>query len=281
MMDSEFVRLATRFTRGYGIADCPVTVLSERIGQPFLGQAAPLQCVGRTSDFSAVIQFLSVLSWPASRHVAFAAGSQTTALINNSRNGSDYANQTVWLARYLNCRFARILDQDDEIWENGTDRITMRYAATIFELCSAAGELIRSVCCINDGGRWKLSEAGLRLAVENSFPWSARRIRDRFTTAELVRLADACGISVIEPENFLNAGNYLLMESPHPPANSCSLADADDPAYLFFLRGMSWVPRMETHASSIIADLERCLALNPAWESRVRDVLERARRVSS
>jgi hypothetical protein len=268
-------QLAGRFLRGFGIADRPVSECVERIGQPYNDDEAPLRVVEATSDVAIALEYLSALSWPASRHVAFAVG-ENTAFINNSRNGSDYADHVVWLARYLNARFARVVHQDGYVWTNGVDREVMRYAAVIFDLRAPNGESVRSVSCMNDGGRWHFGESGPRLPVEGGFPYDAPRKRDRFTATELAKLAKALRIPTVGQEDLLSAERFYLIHSRYSASNACTVSEADDPAYGYYIRGLTWVPWIETHASSVIADFERCLRLNPYYESKVRDSLDRA-----
>lgn len=161
-MQTELSRLAGRFLAGYGIADCSPEVCAEHLSPSTNCCDAPLQLLSATSDVSAAFRHLSAISWPATRHVAFSAPRGCTVFINNSRNGSDYADQKVWLARHLQSRFARIVSQQIKTWANGTDREVIRYAAAIFELYDPKGELIRSVACVNDGGRWCSNESGHR-----------------------------------------------------------------------------------------------------------------------
>lgn len=276
---SDVVRqLAGRFLRGFGIADRPIRECVERIGQPYKHDEAPLRVFGATSDVAIALEYLSTLSWPASRHIAFAVG-ENTAFINNSRNGSDYADHIVWLARYLNSRFARIVNQDGYTWTNGVDREVMRYAAVVFDLRAPNGESVRSVNCTNDGGRWHFGESGPRLPAERDFPYDAPRKRDRFTAKELNKLAKALDIPTVGPDELLSAERFYLIHSRYPASNTCTVSEADDPAYGYYSRGLTWVPRIETHASSIIADFERCLQLNSSYESKVRDLLNRAYKI--
>ena len=271
--------LAKRFLAGYAIvelktADC-VKLLQSR-GQ---GMDAQMRLVDKTSDPDHALGYLTMLSWPASRHIAFSAGPNFTALVNNSRNGSDYTDHKVWFARHLHCRFARIVNQTGRTWTNGTEHETLRYAATIFELFEIDGEPVRSVACMDDGGRWVFAESGQRLAIEDAFPYNARHKRNRFTSKQLEVLICAYGLPVVNPESFFVAGRYFLFETPSVPVSTCTLAEADDPAYGYYQRGLTWVPHIHTHASSVVADFERCVTLNPDYEQRVRDALDEAHRV--
>ena len=112
MTQADTEALAMRFVRGYGIADCPVAVAAQRAEQPYGDRGPPLRFVCTTTDHRAALDFLCKLTFYTSRHVAIALGQNHTALINNRSNGSDYADFR-WLARHLNSRFARIVNQDE------------------------------------------------------------------------------------------------------------------------------------------------------------------------
>ncbi len=276
---SDVVRqLAGRFLRGFGIADRPVRECVERIGQPYNHDEAPLRVVEATSDVAIALKYLSTLSWPASRHIAFAVG-ENTAFINNSRNGSDYSDHVVWLARYLNSRFARIVNQDGYTWTNGVDREVMRYSAVVFDLrnptenrCVASAAQTTAA----DG----ISENLGHVFQLNAISHTTRResetdSQQRNSTNWRRRL----NIPTVGPDELLSAERFYLIHSRYPASNACTVSEADDPAYGYYIRGLTWVPRIETHASSIIADFERCLRLNSSYESKVRDSLNRAYKI--
>jgi hypothetical protein len=54
-----------------------------------------------------------------------------------------------------------------------------------------------------------------------------------------------------------------------------TVAENDDPAHRYYERGLGWLPNMATHATSVIADFERCLRINPAYEPLVRAALRK------
>ena len=82
-----------------------------------------------------------------------------------------------------------------------------------------------------------------------------------------------------EANDFMNAGHYILYrESVGGPVRSCTIEEADDPAYKYYLRGIGFAEHMRTHAESVILDLEKCVAINPAYRHRVEQVLAEARR---
>ena len=271
--------LVERFLQGVGLADIALDVASQRLSAYGRGSSVAFRLVNTVTDGAKALEFLSTLTWPATRHVAFAAGDRLTALVNNSRNGSDYADYLVHLPRHLNCRFARVLNCPQRYWRRGKLREVLQYGARIFDLHDALGETIRSIACVNDGGRWVYHTAGEPHVIEATFGPVPARPSQRFPADQLSAISAAFGLPLPTPERFEQAGRYLLFaqESAHP-VTTCTIEEADDPAYAYFLRGMGYVGHMATHAASVVADFERCLAINPEYEPRVRDYLNEARR---
>lgn len=281
-MDAETHILAARFLTGYGLADCPLAhcaklLTSYKCGEGFGGEMRLLET---TRDPGRALRHLSLLSWPDSRHVLFPVGDACCALINNSRNGSDYHDYVYGLATHLETRFARVVNRPPRIWSNGGNREVLEWEARMFVLCDASGEVIRSVSCSDDGGRWDFSEYGIRHAIESTFLYDARRKRDRFTAQQLEALIPAFGFPSVTPESFLSAGRYLLFDISGRPVKTCTIAQADDPAFGYYERGQSWLPYMATHATSVIADFERCVRINPKYEPLVRSALDEAYRLT-
>lgn len=280
MADGELATLSGRFLSGQGIANLPFQECAESLVRPHVDHGELFFLTDRTNSVARVLEWLSILSVPASRHVAFAASDEHTVMVNNHRNGSDYADSTTWLAKHLAAPCVRILNREGKLWRRGDRRIQMQYAAILFELYDSNGDIIRSVTCSDDGGHWSFNQAGSPHPIELDFPYKSRKIRDRFQTDHLNRLIQAFGFPLITPETMLTAESFLLLERPGPTADSCTLAEADDPAYLYFRRGMNWVPHIETHATSVIADFEMCVELNPSYESKVRQHIIRAKQIA-
>jgi hypothetical protein len=271
--------LASRFLQGVGLAECPFGIAEQRLMTYRRGSATSWRLVGTTTTTAEALNFLSTLTWPVTRHVLFANGATLTAFINNSRNGSDYADDVFHLPQHLNCRFARVVNCRQRVWRRGRLRVVQQYAARIFDLRDARGETIRSITCMNDGGRWVYHATGVPLPIEAAFSDSVTRISARFSPEQLVAIASACGFRLPTAQQFNLAEHYVMFaQDSVSPIGTCTIAEADDPAYGYFLRGMGYVAHMDTHAASVVADFERCLAINPEYEPRVREYLKEARR---
>ncbi len=269
---------ANRFTQGLGLLDASLAQMEKHIAAQ-RATPRPWQRHSVTSRTDDALEFLSTLTFPASRHVAFATRQNKVALINNARNGSDYADYTLLLPHRCQCKFARILNCSARVWVIGPHREVLQYEARVFELYDAAGKLIRAVSCMDDGGRWRFTTTGTPHPIEANFPYDARRKTDRFSEENLHKLAEAHGLPIPDANDFMNAGQYLLYTEDHGrPLSSITLEEADDPAHAYYLRAVDYAKHMDTHADSVIHDLEKCLALNPSYGPRTESLLAEARR---
>ena len=88
----------------------------------------------------------------------------------------------------------------------------MSYEARIFELRDAEGASIRTVACMDDGGRWTFETSGHASPIESTFPYDAKRKSARFTFQHLCALVRECGLAVPDATDFQNAGRYVLYE---------------------------------------------------------------------
>jgi len=279
-MNASSINRLARFLEGYGLAECPIVECASNLTKRRGKFDARLRLVERVVDLETAVKFVSTLTVPDSRHVAVAAANWTV-FINNARNGSDYHNYTRSFPLYLDARFARIVSRPGKTWNNNAIRLKLQYAATIFELYDRRGDSIRSVCCMDDGGRWTFDEGGDPHPVEATFPYQNKKKRERFTSKELARLAASFGLPEVTTETFENAESFYLFECDVHIISTCSITDAQDPAFGYYERGLGWVKYLNTHASSVIADFERCLQINPNYEPKVRPFLNQAYHIVS
>lgn len=279
-------QLARRLT-GYGLVEAPLDRCVERLltpdadGRPI---AAPAADAPVTDPLHATrdeaVAFLSVLTHPATRRVLLAVNDRWTAVVTNLRDGSDVADDQPRLGAACRARTCRVVDTPD-LTRTVHGRFAARVSspARIFDLRDEHGRTIRSVACALDGSRWTFETSGTPLAAEADLPYDARRKRDRFTSAHLHRLVASLGAGPPIADAFAVATRFVLTTIPGAVASdTCTPADADDPAYGYLRRGLGWVPHLETHAESVVWDLTRAVLLNPAREPEARPHLRAARR---
>ena len=235
-------------------------------------------------SFIDVHHFLNQVTWPATRLAAFELGEGWTAIVDNRRGGSDPADLVRTLARLHPVMVVRVVDSEGRTVVQNGFRVRVRYEARIVEVYSG-GVHQRSISCADDGGRWDFHLEGDPLAVEEEFDYDARRKRDRFTRDDLGLLLRDLGVRPVNRDELMHARAFtLLTEEPADPrwraqiaSKACTVEQDANPAYGYFVRGMSWVDHMATHASSVVADLEKAILLDPEFEPRCRSALERAR----
>ena len=241
--------------------------------------------VDQVGSWDAAESFLRMLTHPPTRFAVIGSGS-ASFVVGNGRSGADPADLLRVLARTTSARCARVVDAPARVWTDGVERETLSYAARILEYYGRSGSLERSVACADDGGRWRYSESGTPHAIEREFNTTARRTRDRFTSANLHSLVTAFALPVLTRAQLARSGQVALVRAHLSPSSwaaeveqqACTIEEANAPAFGYLQRGLGWVAHGPSHAASVLADLERAVRLNPAFESAAKPHLEAARR---
>lgn len=269
---------------GYGLLRLPLVEAASAITVGPPRQEWDRRIVATGQSPSAALDFLATVTWPATRYVLFALDHDWTVIANNQKGGSEVADVLRRVRSGRPVTAVRVVDHDDTFVEQNGFRVRRRFGARIVEI-QADGEDLRSIACAEDGGRWTFHTAGRPLPVEAQFDHDARRIRDRFTHENLDALLRSIGARSIEAADLANANAVtLLTMTPHDDqwhrrieSRSCTIEEADDPAFGYFERGMGWVEHMAAHPISVIADLGKAILLDPSLEPRCRPALDRAR----
>ena len=135
---------ASRVLEGYGL----VEVAWERCvrGLPLrVGETSRLVVDALVGDHHTALEFLSRLTFPATRHVAFPAGPQWTVLVNNSRNGSDFADYAWHFARHFRRRAIRVVDTPSRVWRRGGLSSVLTWEARILDVRGPSAESVKSI----------------------------------------------------------------------------------------------------------------------------------------
>jgi hypothetical protein len=272
---------------GYGLVEAAYETTVDRFGTYARGDQSQMSVAGSTTDVAAALDHLARLTLPATRLVVVDRG-PWTAILTNHRTGSDFNDHQFWAAERLGVRTVRVVDSDARWWKRGNLRERIAYEARIFELHEPDNSTLRSIVCADDGGRWVFETSGSALPIEALFSSGATRKKHRFTRANLREILESAGPGSLTADGLLAAPRFALLEDRITDAAfrsrvetaACSRDEADDPAFGYFQRGMGYVPYMATHATSVIADFERAVAINPAYEPRVRDHLREAHRIN-
>jgi hypothetical protein len=283
-----------RYLSGYGLLERPLELCVERLVGAELGERSVVGLAGAGEANGDPLDrsrreataYLNHLTHPATRHVLFAVTERWTAVVNNERDGSDFADHQWWFGRLCGAQSCRVVDQEGGSRRVGEYLVRQHYPARIFELADADGVTVRSVHCALDGDRWDFGTSGMPLPAEAGFAYTARRKRDRFTSENLQTLLRSLGVWPPVHHAFEAADRFVLLAerlkntlwAAEVEADACTPEQADDPAYGYFRRGLSWVPHMHTHAESVVWDMTRAVLLNPDFEPQVRPYLQAARR---
>jgi len=75
---------------------------------------------------------------------------------------------------------------------------------------------VRSISAMNDGGKWSFDTFGEVLPFEESEPYQAKRIKDRFTPEMLDRYLKAMGIHAFDEAFYDSPGGAYLVETQGP-----------------------------------------------------------------
>jgi hypothetical protein len=265
---------------GYGLIEAPFEPVTERFGTHSRADQSQMRIHSVIDSPSDALDYLSTRSVPATRLVLVDLG-RWTGVLTNDRNGSDFSNHQYWAGTSTGAKTVRVVDSEARWFVSDDLRERLDYEARIVEIEMPDGSLVRSIACADDGGRWVFETFGQPLPIEAAFNYAAPRKKDRFTRENLRDLLVALGPGPLTEHEFLAAPRFALLAEEWNRAwrvETCSLEEADDPAYHHYLVGMSYVGHMETSAASVVADFEKAIQFNPAYEPKVRAYLEEARR---
>lgn len=275
-----------RVISGYGLVEAPFERVLARFGSYRRADQSATRLLETTGEVSKALHYLDTRTVPVTRLVVVEHGAWT-AILTNHTTGSEFHDHQFWAAKMLSVRTVRVVDSEARWWRRGPRRERLGYEARIFELHGPDDAMIRSIACANDGGRWVFETFGEPLPVEATFDYEALRKKDRFTRSNLGALLAAIGTEPLTDSALLGARRFGLLSEEITNATwrarvqeeARSLEEADDPAFGYYRRGLNWVPHMRTHATSVIADFERAVEIDPNYEPRVRIFLQEAHRI--
>jgi hypothetical protein len=140
-----------------------------------------------------------------SRFLFVATASNWTAYFDNGWRGADAASLS-YVAEALHCRAVRVVAVPDSMGSSPTRDKVGRFGATIFELYGANPTAWlnheRTICAMNDGGKWIFDQQGEPLPFERPEQYRARGVRDRFTFDLLDEYLRAIGIRAFDETAF-------------------------------------------------------------------------------
>src|SRR5439155_12114532 len=161
------------------------------------------------------------------------------------------------------------------------------YEAHMVTVRDEQGESVRTIICMNDGGRWGFQayggeplggRGGLRL--RRATQTRSLHPRERARAPRVTRRPPAV------QQSFARADRLQLFHQEVRDAvwaakietAACTPQQADDPAFSLWTSAMSYVPHIQTHASSVVLYLTEALLLNGDLQPEAEPYLEAARR---
>ena len=277
---------ASRLLEGYGLANASLAFCTNALTQVpdenayrLPGGFERYDWIGFDYDPERALRFLGELTPPVTKHVLMELRPDWTLCFNNDLPNSSFANDAPSLAQRTRARVFRVVDSLSRVWRRGALKEVMSYEARIFEAYGPTGSQEKAILAMDDGGKWKWFNDGTHYPVEDKFNYNAKKVKDRFTRSNLRCLIESFGVPVPDAEMLAVSRNFALLKSPGEPQETFTREELDDPAFDYYRRGLGYVRHIDTHASSVISDFEQAILINPAYEPKVRDYLQQARRI--
>ena len=128
------------------------------------------------------LKALPPLTSPATTRFLFVAtNSRWTVYFDNSNTGTDAATVMKVMAKKLNCEGMRVVHVKQTLPSKPKKDSRGNYGATILEVFGSDMDYKRSICSMNDGGRWIFEQSGIPYPFEDLSAYDRRVKRERFT----------------------------------------------------------------------------------------------------
>lgn len=199
LLDERFAPI----TSSIGFLELPLDQVAAGLEQWRRVLGKNLRIERAAEGFPEVLHRLESLNSRSPRRELLVAAGRWTAYFDNSINGSDPDGPIGCLAETLGCQGVVIDAVPNMVSNDG--RGPNRYGAVQFTLFGPLRtdwiNYVRSVAVVNDDG-WKFIATGTPQDFEEPGAYTARRIRDRFTSEMLERYCQALGIDVFNPDFY-------------------------------------------------------------------------------
>ena len=174
-------------------------------------------------DLAALLRRLLPLTSVLRRRILLVpTASRWTAFFDNGHTGADAGRASV-VARGLACHAIRMAAVPDTLGRSTFGKKRGRYGASIFELYGPHEtewlNSLRTICAVNDGGRWVFSAQGAVLPFEHPQAYETRRAAERFPFDLLDEYLRALDIRAFDEAFYAPERKAILFErtGPKPP----------------------------------------------------------------
>ena len=158
---------ARRLTSGYGLVQLPFADFA-----PCLARVPPppgqVWSFTHPVDAADALSRLVPLSHPPRRHLILPLATDWCAVVDNKRDGPDFADLQRYLERHLDAPTIRVIDRQDTMTVANGYRERMGWEAHIVEIRGPS--TCRSIACANDGGRWIFETRAIPSRSNQPFP---------------------------------------------------------------------------------------------------------------
>jgi hypothetical protein len=175
------------------------------------------------ADLKEAMLRLEPLQMPQNRYLITETRSRWTAIVSNSRLGSDVTSAVSHLCKVLGCNGVTIQCSPSLTERQGNKTSTVSYAATSFTLDGPHEtewlNQIRHVSARKDGGPWKFFQRGEVQPFEEVEQYENKHVRDRFTAEMLESYCAALGILAFDA-TFFGPKSFLVHQLTKFPSTS-------------------------------------------------------------
>lgn len=177
----------------------------------------------QTSNLEAALEVLLPLATRPNQWLFLDTASQWCAYLENGWRGTDPTPIAPLAGRRCKCRGVRATSIPNIPMKKHGDQWRGSYGAEVLEVYRPVwtdiGNTERSICVLNDGGRWSFDVFGEPYNFEDTEKYCTPRIQDRFTHDMIELYLKHLGIEAYKQEFYLSNGQCkgFLVSVEGPP----------------------------------------------------------------
>lgn len=213
--------LSERFapiTSAIGFLEASIENVSEELAAWRRSLGAAVSVSHPPDGFPEVLRRLEPLTGGIRPRELLVSAGDWTAYFDCGLRGTDAVSTMGHLSRQLRCQGLAVRTVPRTVGVAGIS--SGRMGSVQFELFGPIDtdflNYVRTISVSHTGSKWRFDANGTEQTFEETDAYSARRVRDRFTSAMLERYCQAMGIDVFRPEFY--GPEATLVESDLPPA---------------------------------------------------------------
>lgn len=222
-MGAVLTLLADRFapsTSAIGFLRLPLPAAAEGLAGWRRQLHGRVEVTNLSGDLPSMLRFLEPLTLAAApKELLIQTAGEWTAYFGGSALGTDAVSTIGYLAGSLRCQGLAIAAVP-HTWGTGLET-PGRFGAVQFQLFGPEQteflNYVRTISVTADGNRWRFDANGAVQEFERTEAYSARRIRDRFTSEMLAQYCRALGVEPFAEEAYGPVGVRVASAMRLPP----------------------------------------------------------------